>query len=233
MTSRPSRIVATVVAAILLVVSVPASAAMLTLSSQGIGTFVLNAGPGTPNVHRWTSFTASNGTNLNGAALNPSGTWTVDAGTWTVNANRAAVTSTANARIRTDAPGPNAAVETVLTFPIATRRAGVILNGSGANYLAVEWRNPTATTGQIRLRRFAPTASTLATVTVPLPATARLRVESFSNTIQVFVDGTLVLSHTLSAANVTLFKSATATRFGLYASSDANTRFDDFHVDIP
>lgn len=230
---RPGRIVATMVAAVLLGASVPAAAATFAVASGDVAAFVLNASPGTPTVQRWTPFTFPNGTNLNGAALNPSGTWTVDAGTWTVNTNRAAVTSTANARIRTTAPSPNAAVETVLTFPVTTRRAGVLLNGSGANYLAVEWRNVPGPAGQIRLRRFAPTASTLASVSVGLPASATLRVESYSATINVYIDGTLVLSHTLSAANQTIFKAAGATRFGLYASSDANTRFDDFHVDTP
>lgn len=233
MNARLSRVVATIVMAVLLGASMPASAALLALSTGGVAAFVQPAGPGTPTVARWTPFTAANGSNLNGAALNPSGTWTIGSGTWTVDTNRAATSATANARIRTTAPSQYAAVETRLTFPGANRRAGVLLNGSGANYLAVEWRNPTATTGQIRIRRFAPTASTLASVTVGLPAAATLRVETFTNSINVYADGTLVLSHTLSAANVAIFKTASSTLFGLYASADATTRFDDFHVDTP
>ena len=59
-----------------------------------------------------------------------------------------------------------------------------------------------------------------------------MRLESTATgQLRVFLDGTLRVTHTLSAGDQTIYKNAAHQLFGLYAYFDGNSRWDDFHLD--
>jgi hypothetical protein len=231
-TNRRRRPASTLLA--LLVVTtglVVASAARIPLASANLAEYTINGGTGAPVVYTWSNFTGATNTNLNGAALNGGGTWTVHVGTWVLdNANRGkASASTALANMSTNVGQVNAAVEAVLTFPVTARRAGLTFNDDSNNGMFVVYTDTAG--GSLLLYKAAGAITQIAAVTgVGVVATADLRVEAFDPTVKVYLNGTLWITYTLTAAERTTFKAAGNTRYGLIADSDANTRFDDFRV---
>jgi hypothetical protein len=126
----------------------------------------------------------------------------------------------------------NAAVEATLSFPVTARRAGLTFDDDGTNGMYVVYTDVNG--GSLFLYKAAGAITQIASVTgVGVVATADLRVETFDPTVKVYLNGTLWLAYTLTAAERTTFKAAANTRFGLIADADANTRFDDFRVTGP
>jgi hypothetical protein len=208
-----------------------AHAASIGLAAKRLGSFAIANAPTAPTVYAWTAFTAANNTDLNGLALPSGQTWTVHIGTWRINTNQAATTvSTALSNASVAVGTVNAAVQITMIFGATARRAGVTFLDDGTNGMYVVYSNQNG--GQLQMYKYQGGATLLATTTnVGTPASATLRVETFTNTINVYFAGTLVMTYTLTAAEATLFKAAAHDRFGIIADSDTNTKFDDYRVE--
>ncbi len=199
------------------------------VTSKVLTAFSMAASTGAPNVLTWANFTGTTGTNLSGQALNGSGTWIVTAGTWTIQSNAAATTSVALARIDTNVGTQNATALATLTFGVSAN-AGLVALNNGTNFVYALYS--TATGGTITLTKSTGSTVVLSTVTgVGTPTSASMKLDASTTTLKVSFAGNVVLSYTLTAAEITALKGTTNNRFGLIANKDTVTRFDDFHVD--
>lgn len=182
-----------------------------------------------PTVLAWANFVGTNGTNLNGRALNAGGNWIADIGTWTIQSNTAAASNVAIANLGVATTTPSASVTATLTIG-ASANAGVLANDNGTVALYALYSR--AGGGTIKLYKYSGGATVLATATgVGTPGSGTLRLDSTTTTIKVSWNGTQVLSYTLTAAETTALHGTANNRFGLIADSDSVTRFDDFHID--
>ena len=125
----------------------------------------------------------------------------------------------------------SAAVESATTDFGGNPRAGLIGLSNGASFVYAVYDK--AAGGTIQLYKYVGGVSTLlaSTTGVGPPIIAPIRLDALTNTIKVSWNGVLRLSYTLTAAEITLLKSAGHDRFGIMADGDASTNFDDFHVD--
>jgi hypothetical protein len=230
---RASRLLGIVVATTLFATvtcgSVAGAANLGPQSPKTLGAWVIPGGAGAPNVITWANFNGVTGTNLNGKALNGPGTWIVDGGTWTIQTNNTVSTNVAIANMDVNVGTQNAATLATLTLG-ATANAGLVVLDNGT--VAVYALYSKAAGGTITLYKYAGGPVVLGTVTgVGTPASALMKLDATTTTMKVSFAGTLVLSYTLTAAEITTLKTAANSRFGLIADSDGVTRFDDFHVD--
>jgi hypothetical protein len=210
-----------------------AHAATIGLSSTKLAAFTLTGSPTVPTVYAATSFTGTNGQSITAVPLATGQKWTINAGTWTITTNRAAASNTPLANASVSTGTHSAAVQVNLIFTSTSRRAGVTLldNGTDRLYAVVSQQ----TGGRVQLYKQVGGASTLLASANSLgtPASAVLRVEAFSTTINVYFAGTLVITDNLTPTEVTQFKAAGNVRYGLMADGDSNTLFDDFLVTGP
>lgn len=114
---------------------------------------------------------------------------------------------------------------------------GVLVNGNGTNSFVARWRTNSATLSTIELGTWVGTTFTvLATTTIARPAAATIRLESYGDTtnanMNVYANGVLVLTHTLSAGNAALAHGASATQVGMTCNTDKTSFADFFHVDV-
>lgn len=150
------------------------------------------------------------------------GTWTIDRGTWTITSGQLSAT-TGNATASIDAGSTNVSAETtVLNANGSSRIAGVAINHTGATriYLAAALSGPS--TAQLRLVDGG-SVSTLASATVTIGASAVVRITRNGSTVTVSVNGTLALTHTLTAGQISTLSGGT--RVGLYWNSGSTIRF--------
>ncbi|HEX5615565.1 MAG TPA: hypothetical protein VFZ83_10480 [Acidimicrobiia bacterium] len=195
--------------------------------------YAVAAAPDIPTVYAWDPFTAPNNTNLNGRVAPVGGTWTVHAGTWRLNANQANMTTvTTNGRATLNVGVTDYAVTIDSpSFPTGARRSGVALrvNSAGTQGLYVEIRNING--GQLAIGSFTATAATpLATVNgIGAPGSFLLRVEVEGNQVRAYLNGVLVSTYTLTAAQMTTY--GANTRVGLWANGDKQTTFASFLVE--
>jgi hypothetical protein len=210
-----------------------AHAASIGLTSNSLAAFTFTGGPSVPNALAYTDFSGTDGQNITSVPLATGQTWTVGAGNWSVSGNEATHNNTPMANAWVSVGTTSAAVQVNLDFPATARRAGVTLLGDATSFLYAVIDNGNG--GQVLLYKRVGTTSTLlgSATNVGLPSTAVLRVEAFTNTINVYFSGTLVISYTLTSAEVTQFKSSTHVRYGIIADSDPQTNFNDFEVDGP
>ena len=230
---RASRLLGIVVAATMFATvtcgSVAGAANLGPQTNKTLGAWVIPGGTGAPNVVTWANFTGVTGTNLSGKALNGPGNWIVGGGTWTIQTNTARSTRVARARMTVNAGTQNAAALATLTFG-ASPDAGLVALDNGTVYVYAIYS--TAAGGKITLYKYSGGAVVLGTVTgVGRPASALMKLDASTTTLKVSFAGTLVLSYTLTAAEIAVFKTPANNRFGLIADNDNATRFDDFHVD--
>jgi hypothetical protein len=216
--------------AVIVALAVGVSAASLNgVAAAKLGAWNVPGTTSAPTVLAWANFNGTTGTNLNGQALNGGGTWTADIGTWTIQGNAAAAASTALANLVTSAGTNSASVLSTMTFG-ATARAGVLALDNSANAVYALYSKTAG--GTVQLYKYNGGATLLATVTgVGTPTSAVMKLDATTSTLKVSWNGTVVLSYTLSAAEITVFKTGTNLRYGIIADSDSLTRFDDFHVD--
>jgi hypothetical protein len=210
-----------------------AHAAAIGLLSNKLVDFDLAGSPTVPTVYAATDFTGTDGQSITAVPLATGQTWTINGGNWTIMGNEATHNNTPMANASVSAGTTSAAVQVTLDFPATARRAGVTLLGDATSFLYAVVDNGNG--GQVLLyKRVGSTSTLLGSLTgVGLPQTAVLRVEAFTNTINVYFAGTLVISYTLNSAEVTQFKAATHVRFGIIADSDPQTNFNDFIVTGP
>ncbi len=208
------------------------TSARLTASTQATST-------GAPTVVAWEDFTGTDGTNLNGTPTN-GGTpiWTAIRGTWRIIGNQADA-STGDVALVVDAGSPDRSVEATVRRGGTTFDIGVVanMNAAGTEFITVELTS--AANGRLEMWRYNGGWTLLASVAglysgpaTGWPASAVLRFESQpGGVMNVLLDGVPRLSHTLSAADQTVFKNTAHQRFGLYSYFDGVSRWDDFHVD--
>jgi hypothetical protein len=210
-----------------------AHAAVIGLLSNNLAAFDLTGTPPVPTVYAATDFTGTDGQSITAVPLATGQTWTINAGNWTIQGNEATHNNTPMASAWVSAGTTSAAVQVTLDFPATARRGGVTLLGDATSFLYAVVDNGNG--GQVLLYKRVGTTSTLlgSLIGIGLPSTGVLRVEAFTNTINVYFAGTLVISYTLTPAEVTQFKAATHTRFGIIADSDPQTAFNDFMVTGP
>lgn len=210
-----------------------ASAATLNgVATANLGAWNLPGTTGAPTVVTWSNFTAPNNTSLGGAALNGGGTWIAQFGTWKVSSNRAGSSNSGFSNLTTSAGTVNAAVEATTIDLGGNPTAGLVAMSDGASFVFAQYEKSSG--GRIRLFKYVSgTVTQLAEVTgVGGPAISPMRLDAITNTLKVSWNGAVVLTYSLNAAEIALFKSAGHTRFGIIANGDASTNFDDFHVDI-
>ena len=206
--------------------------------------FNFPASTGVPAVVAWENFDGADGTNLNGTTTDGGAkTWAVNpaGGNWTILTNAARSTS-ANTSLVIDGGSPNgSAVVTLNRNGATTFDAGLTINrnAAGTQFLTAEWTN--ASNGSLQLWSFNGGWTNLASVTNlypggigTAPASITLTLTSSSaNVVTAFINGTSVVSTTLSAANITTFKNATHQLAGPYQWTSNGIGWDNFHFDNP
>ena len=197
---------------------------------------------GAPTVLAYENFTGSNGSSLNNTLTDGGGyTWVQKNGTWTVTSNQADSNNNSNSFLFVNSTLSSGSVEVVLSRNGATTfdSGGVINATSDAkDALTVSWLS--SSNGTIAIWKRVNSAWTqLASVTnlypggiATAPTSVTVRLESPSNSqMKAYLNGVLVISHTLSAGDQTTFKNATHTWAGFYADSSGTVTFDNWHLD--
>lgn len=206
------------------------------LASASILSFAETGTSGAPTVVGCDNFTGTNGTTLNNRAATVASscanrTWAVEAGAWTVQSAKAAPNATTNAVVTLNTAAPSATVQADLTAINANSRSGgVVLSHDGTStYLAAVAVNTTTDRVDLKVVK-AGTPTTVATANASLAATtSTLRMTRAANAVTVWVNGTVVLTHTLSASNASTLSGG---RAGLIGGT-SSVRFDDVLVTSP
>ncbi len=206
------------------------------LASASILSFAQAGASGAPTVIGCDNFTGTTGATIDARAATTATscagrTWAVEAGAWTIQSAKAAPNATADAVVTLNTAQSSATVQTDLTAINANNRSGgVVLSHDGTStYLAAVAVNTTTDRVDLKVVKSG-TATTVATATASLAATTTtLRMTRSGTTVTVWVNGTSVLTHTLSTANNSAL---TGGRAGLIGGS-SSVRFDDVLVTSP
>lgn len=176
------------------------------------------------------TFTRANSTTTMGTTETGSLTWTPGAGTWGISGNTAYLVSGANVRTGVDSAVANHEMQSDIL--LGTNAAGVTArNVDASNALGFYYLG----SGTFRLRLVkwvAGTPNTLASTPAydSLTGTHNLRLSVNGSVLTGYLDGTPVLTYTLTTAEAAIF--GTATKVGLYAQSPgaAASAFDNVIV---
>lgn len=157
------------------------------------------------------------------------GPWSVNTGSWTVQSNVAGSSSVPNANASITVPGVlNGRVDVDLTFALLTASAGVELLDDGTNGLVVEYKKGLLLS-EVRLySRSGGTLTQLASAAVISSLSAALTVIVNANSVQVLWNSVSSFTYNLTPGLVALVKDAGSNRFGMWANSDAQARFNNF-----
>lgn len=222
-----------ILVAVIFASAVGVSAATLNgVAAASLGSWNVAGTTSAPTVLVWSNFLAPNNTNLNGATLNGGSTWIAQFGIWRVSSSHAGSSNAAFSNLTTSVGTVNAAVEATTIDLGGNPTAGLVAMSNGTSFIFSQYEKTSG--GRIRLFKYVSgTVTQLAEATgTGIPAIAPMRLDATTNTMKVSWNGAVVLTYTLTAAEVALFKSAGHTRFGLMANGDPSTNFDTFHVDI-
>jgi hypothetical protein len=151
--------------------------------------------------------------------------WTVHSGTWTIATGQLQVrTNDSSATVA--AGGVDVSAQTTVLNANAgrTRAAGVAINHSGASQVFLAGVVVSGNLAQLRLVS-GTTVTTLATAAATVGAASVVRLTRQGTAITLRVDGSVVLTFTLTPAQVATL---TGTRTGLYWSRGNSLRFTDF-----
>jgi hypothetical protein len=192
--------------------------------------------PSTPTVLGCDNFTGTSGANMAGrtvtvAAPCSSLVWTSHLGNWTIQINTAASNNTVAAVATLNSSSADATVQAVITaIDIGGRSGGLVLAHNGIDtYLTAVMTD--ATPDRIELRLVdAGVSNLLTTVNPTFAATNTLAFTRAGAAVAVALNGTVVISYTLSAGHLTTL--TTAGRAGLFGGS-TSVRFDDLVVTNP
>lgn len=193
--------------------------------------------PGAPTVVAADSFTGSDGTNLDGLAVESGGlTWAATGGTWTLQSGRARSTSAVSSALLVDGGSSGGAVEAAVSPGGAAWDTYLILDADASftTALVADWWS--GSDGTIALYSeidgtFTEVASVTDLYPGGAPASAVVRLEASATTVHVYLDGALVITYTLSGAEQTRFGAAGQTWAGIGTDLDPSSTFDDFHLD--
>ncbi len=190
--------------------------------------------PRPPGFRAFATFTGPLNERINtGTPLAGGGTWMAVRGNWLITANSARNACQSNeARLTVDTGRVDVDVTDVLTLnpEVAGKAAGVLVRGlPDGSALAVMYRDTGG--GSLNLERLG-VGGTMASIDSLGPiASATIRVIAAGDSIRVWLNGTEVISYTLSGADRTTFTSPSTTTVGLISDHDRSTRHDDFRVE--
>jgi hypothetical protein len=164
-------------------------------------------------------------------------TWVDYGGTWRYLANRARCTaSVAGGNLGFNTATHEMSVEANLRRTGGSYDMSVMTNDTGSHSFLARVRTNTGTTSWLELVAWGTGFTTLAQVSIPIATQYRVRIESYGNasaaTMKVFLNGSLQINHTLTAADAALAHNPSAVGVGLVCNSDTGARFDFFHVDV-
>jgi hypothetical protein len=214
------------------------AATLGTLVSEPLGGFGVATPSGSPVVLQWDSF-AANPANINGSFAPSGGQWQ-GSGNWSASTGQARATSNnATSWMVLNAGVLDATAEARLSNLAVGAHIGIDVNDDTGDNLYVLYNRTGNAAGQHTVRFWKYAGGNIAVsgaVVVPgvPPAALTLRVQSIGSTLRVSVDGTLVTTFTMGAAEIAIKNTGgDNTRFGFWARNDINTRLDDFHIDSP
>jgi len=219
--------------AVIIASAVGASAATLNgIAAGSLGAWNVPGSTNAPTVLTWSSFTGANNTNLSGATLDGGGTWIAQFGTWRVRSNEATSNNVAFSNLTTSVGTVNAAVEATTIDLGGSPRSGLVAMSNGSSFLFSQYEKSSG--GRVRLFKYVSGAVTMLAEATGTggPVASAMRLDATTNTIKVSWNGAVVVTYSLTPAEVALFKSVGHTRFGIIANGDPGTDFDDFHIDI-
>lgn len=181
-------------------------------------------------------FTGTTGVSMSaraasGAVACANRVWLVHVGTWTIQANAAASSATVSAVATENTGTVDSSVQVVLaSLNTGGRIGGVVLSHDGVStYLAAVMID--GAPDRIELRTVITGVPTVvATVTPTFAATNTLVLARAGSSVTVSLNGTSVLTFTLSAAQLSSL--GTGARAGLFGGN-SSVRFDDFVVTAP
>ncbi len=212
-----------------------AQARAITIPPKTINVFYIPGSPNAPTVHAADHFNRVNTSSLGRAVVG--GNWTATTGTWIIAANKARTTATANASATLNVTGiVSGQFEADLTIG-STAEAGLTFLGDGISNMVVLYKR-VAGISQVRLYSLLdfgaqPPGSLptpVATFDVAPTTTAALKVVITGNIIEIVWNNTSIITYGLSPSEVTSLKDAGSNRFGLWAESDALSRFDNVRL---
>lgn len=240
--ARPARLVGwglQLMTGALLATGAASGATLGGVTSPGLAGFSMASTTGGPSVLAYDNFTGSNGSALLNTITDDGGhTWTASSGTWTVQSNQAQSTSVALGYLMFNGNSANGSVEaTINRHGNNSWQTFLIFNADAttADALTVAWWSSNG--GGLELYKdVAGTFTRLAGVTglypSTIPASAVVRLESTSSSIiNLYLDGVLRATYTLTAGEQTTFKNSTHKYVGIGTTNDAISTFDNFHVD--
>ena len=241
-----SRVVIALVAALCLGAAGVTRASAASLGGLGSATLTgltLPAATGAPVVVAWANFSGADGTDLDATTTNGgSKTWSVSpSGTWTISSNQAGSTANSTSLV-IDGGSPSRTVAgTLFRNGATTFSAGFTVNrnASGSEFLSAEWSSNA--NGSVELRAYDSGRTLLASATnlypggvATAPASINLAVRSTSaGVITASINGTPVVSVSLTASQRTTYINSTHQHFGPFQYTSNGVRWDDFHLDNP
>ena len=192
----------------------------------------------------WDNFNGADGTNLNGTTTDGGAkTWSVNpaGGSWTILTNSARST-TANSSLVIDGGSFNrTVVATIFRNGATTFDSGLTINrnAAGTQFLTAEWTN--TANGSMELWTYNGGWNEVAVVsnlypggigTAPASITLKLT-SSSAGVLTAYINGTAVVSYTLTAGEQAIYKNAAHQLAGPYQWTSTGSRFEDFHMDNP
>jgi hypothetical protein len=214
------------------------------LPAGQLSAFKMSTSTGAPTVVAWENFNGTNGTNLSGTTTDGGAkTWSVSrAGTWTIQGNQARTTSADTSLVIDGGSDDRTIGGTIFRNGATTFDVGFTINrnAAGTQFLTAEWTS--TSNGSMELWKYNSGAWTLLTSVTNLypggigtaPASILLSLSSTAaNVLSASINGTAVVSTTLSAADQTTYKNATHQLLGPYQWTSNGLTWDDVHVDNP
>jgi hypothetical protein len=212
-----------------------AQARAITIPPRAISVFYVAGSPNAPTVHAADQFNRVNTSSLGRAVVG--GNWTATTGTWTIAANKARTTAATNANTTLNSASiVNGQLEADLTVG-STAEAGLTFLGDGMSNMALLYKKAPGTS-QVRLYSLlefgalppGPLPAPVATFDVGSTNAAAVKVLINGNVIDVWWNGTPIITYGLSPAEVAALKDAGSSRIGFWAESDAVSRFDNLRL---
>lgn len=218
-----------------------AFAASVGVASESVSVNTVSGSSGAPTVYAWDDFERTVNP-LQGSNSPSANLWKTGVGSWLTNGTIAqASTKNTDANTSIDAPGVDASIVVTIT-PFGTiPKPGVTFNDDGTDKMLLLYTK--AGGGTLTLyTNFSSNRVVLSSVTAvgAVGTPFELRVTSVGPTITIFVNANLVMTQTLSGANLCKFKDIGCTPngranvgFGLWADTDTASTFNDFRIESP
>jgi hypothetical protein len=173
--------------------------------------------------------------NMNGRAVREVAacgafSWSVHRGNWNINSNQARRNGNTSDSTVTVAAGSSNRMAQVDVFPSggASVVAGLTLAHNGTTLLPRYLAVAIVGTNTVQLRYSnGLLVTTLASASASISNPTRLRASLSGGTVRVWVNGTLAITHNLSALQQSTISGGS--RYGLYSSGGSST-YDNFHL---